>query len=441
MTEKDLLVKESCITFSGLFSFDSTEFKHGFAPEKYANYEQLPEIENSFDYYRTLFYPNFCDNVISKKVHSKHTIRNNTFRHLLLKDIDQFNCLELKTDTDSIINFSITKAELFLFNDLTVAYKNEMLGIYSFSININEPEISLNLVSLFISKIRLLASKNRIKISGIQYSTLEFIENFIVHRTLSHDLISSIMGNKLKTYSVTNLQNEILEYRNLLFDLATASLVRLNDEKSFFSPSQKYCDSIYERHSISVFNNWHALSLFDSFTVLGFNISNIDQTWGTTYHFIYVHCLRMKFYMFRVNAELTNITSLEKNSEQLRNSFIEYIDKHNFKMISYNFLPNLIYQKINQSLDIQAEINDLEHKISNISLLFKEAIDKRLNKILLLVAILGLSSGILATSTLIMKISSISEDNFFPFGGAILSFIIFTLVIIYFFKNSHKINK
>lgn len=441
MTEKDLLVKESAMIFCGLFSFTKTEFDHGFNNSRYVEYDQLPDNNNTFSYFRTLYYPNFCNSIISKKVHSNFTVSDIPFRHHLVKEIDQFKKMVLITEKDSSIKFSITKAELFLFNENTSFNKNQLLGIYSFSVQIDEPEVSLNTISSFISAIRVLSSKNKISINNNQYTTLEFIEKFIVCKSISDSFITSIMGNKLKTYSVTSLKTNQQDYKSLLFDLATACPIRMNNESSLYSPSEEYYDSIFEKNLVSVFNNWHALALFDSFTVLGSEMDNINLAWVDTYFFIYIQCLRIKFYMFRINAEFTNITSLNKHSEEMRNSFIEYINKNNYSIISYNFLPNVLHQKISQSLDIPNEVTDLEQKISNINLLFREGMEKRLNKILFLVALLSLSTGILDTTTLIIKLSSSNEVTFYPLWGGILSFSIISLIFIYFLISTRRIRK
>jgi hypothetical protein len=431
MNQNDLSIKESSITFCGLFTFGAQEFENIFTSDEFIEYENIPDTVKSFTYFRSIYYPNFCKSIISKKIHSNNDNSVRSFRHIFLKDVVQFHDLKLMSEEGEEIMFKITKAELFLFRDHTSIHKSEMLGIYSFTTQVCEAAMSLNLISNYINKLRLLTSNNKIFIAGNRLTTLQFIEKHIVYRKLSRDFITSIMGNKLKTYSITNLNNDVKDFKNLLFDLATASPIRMDQEYSYFEPSEEYSDYIFDRDLISVFKNWHALTLFDSFTVLGSRMENLSLTWENTYFFIYIHCLRIKFYLFRINAELSDISSLGRNSKKVRDSFVEYISTNNFSFISYNFLPNIIYQKMHQSLEIQDEVTYLEQKISNISLMFREAMDKRLNNILLLVALLTLSTSILDTSTLMIKLTSSSEEIFYPFSGAMLTGLILSFIFIY----------
>jgi len=49
--------------------------------------------------------------------------------------------------------------------------------------------------------------------------------------------------------------------------------------------------------------------------------------------------------------------------KNLEDSFHEFNRYYNFKQISFNFLPQLIYEKIRAGLNIEHEMNDIRHAI------------------------------------------------------------------------------
>ena len=86
-------------------------------------------------------------------------------------------------------------------------------------------------------------------------------------------------------------------------------------EDNGISPS--YLEEVLHKSKISFYNNWSALSLMDTFTILSFKAPGwLLNNWTDTYfRLIYIHSLFLKFYLFRLNIRfrknLSDISQLE----------------------------------------------------------------------------------------------------------------------------------
>ena len=87
---------------------------------------------------------------------------------------------------------------------------------------------------------------------------------------------------------------------------------------SAVSSSPEYFGRIMGNNRISIYNNWKALALFDTFTMLGHDVPDwLRQNWIDNYfNMIYVSLLFNKLYLFRLNIlfrkRLRKIDRLER---------------------------------------------------------------------------------------------------------------------------------
>ncbi len=79
------------------------------------------------------------------------------------------------------------------------------------------------------------------------------------------------------------------------------------------------------------------------------------------------------------------------DSVKTRDEFESYLNTYNISHISYNFLPNLIYQGLRKSLQIDNELTQFQERINRISQAIQEEQQKRSN---MLLAVVGAMTSI-----------------------------------------------
>jgi hypothetical protein len=240
-------------------------------------------------------------------------------------------------------------------------------------------------------------------------------------------------GNKLKLFSITESN---IKYPNgynsdhLLYDIATCSPVGTaigSGQIPSLQPSAGYFKEILERHKISVFDNWSALGLFDSFALV-YNGDIYKYNWESIYfRLLYIHSLFIKNYLVKISSEfqlgLNKVTTLE-------NKFHEFNKHFNLKQISHNFLPQLIYEKIRIGFNIENELTEIKHAIDRDHRLREEKREKKVNVALFIVAMLTVFTAIKDGSEWITQVIHVEHGPVFNIV-TILAFLIIYSVVFY----------
>lgn len=191
-------------------------------------------------------------------------------------------------------------------------------------------------------------------------------------------------GNKLKVFQIAVVDEDNWEEEssdNLLFEMGTLSPVGSCGSNSANASSGSYISKVMEDGKVSVFNNWKALSLFDTFTMLGNRIpDSIVDNWVANYFgMLYISELYVKFYLFRLNNDFRlNYKSADKLLEQ----FDEFDYSCWFDNVSYNFLPRLIHRSMEKGLDITAEKQRLYEMMARQNENREKRDDQRMNNLL-----------------------------------------------------------
>lgn len=174
----------------------------------------------------------------------------------------------------------------------------------------------------------------------------------------------NLTGAKMKIFQLVEMPIQKVDDA-LLYEIATSTPIgSVNCEGHGFKPSKSYFDMIMKEHSISAFDNWKALALNDSLTCLfirGVN-SYVKDNWIKCYFpLIYLKAYFEKHFCFNRNIQY-------RCGNESKNLIKEmaYMEKYYFyDNISYNFLPNLIYEKVKFGLGIDLEKRELSEQIKN----------------------------------------------------------------------------
>jgi hypothetical protein len=72
-----------------------------------------------------------------------------------------------------------------------------------------------------------------------------------------------------------------------------------------------------------------------------------------------------------------------------RDKFQDYLNHYNFKHIAFNFLPNLIFDKIRVALGIEDEIETFEKRLGNLAASIQEQQEKRQAFLLTIISVIS----------------------------------------------------
>jgi hypothetical protein len=177
-----------------------------------------------------------------------------------------------------------------------------------------------------------------------------------------------------------------------------------------------------------VFNNWKALSLFDTFTILchDFNEGNTANYIDNYFGMIYVSELFVKFYLFRLN---NNFRLNNQSADKLLAQFEDFEYSCWFENVSYNFLPRLFHRAIEQGLEIIPEKQCLYQMIAKQKDAREKRDDQRMNNLLFYLTIFTICSTVWDASSLFNEMYPYEHY----FGSAILGFriVVFAMLIIF----------
>ncbi len=381
----DTKINNSIIKIVGLLGEYPTKKRKLFQNQLLKNgYKEDAGSAESEKILKDIFYPDFRSLMFIKKaVEKDEELLSRRFRSEELKTLDF-----VKRDRDKKIiehyNVDVVKSEIFLFG--------EQIGLFSLTLKINENNQNFSFISNIINQCRNFDAEININATNENFGPKwhEWIsKNYLCGTALRDEKkmikADEFSGSKFKVFSVFDCEISPLDRRNMLFDLGTSSPINSSIGEGNYAPHPDYFNEIM-KNKISIFNNWESLCLFDSFTTIGNGIlSNYGSriSWEDSYFRVYLFRLFFKYNLYRYNSDLHD------NTVQLRNQFEQFLNQYNLSHISFNFLPNEIFNKIGVALDLDEELNTFQTRINRISTAIQEEKQSRTNALLQFVSVLG----------------------------------------------------
>ena len=118
-----------------------------------------------------------------------------------------------------------------------------------------------------------------------------------------------------------------------------------------------------------------------------------------------------------------------------RKEFQEFYNKYYFKKISYNFLPNEIFKRISNSLEIEEDIEFIENRLETLASQINEKQQKQQEFLLLCISVIAL----LETPLHIEGIREIvGVDNMVVYNSFVYPSLILTLVLLLILRYRSK---
>ena len=430
MEKKNLTVNNSIVRIVGVFEQNLT--KNKFKAKLIASGFKTIEENDPSSFHKNYWYPEFRDmfflqkNETSTKIYTKYPDVK----------IDFFVRNNKTTGIDETIRVEIGKIELFTFKD--------GLNLFAIEVSITQKELSYYSDLTFVIR----DFYRKVMDNGKEYNWVNWIEEFclcgvkISSKPEEKNVkVDDYSGSKFKLYTILDIEEELDDQtrEELLYDVGCVAPIGSAGGNFDLTPSKKYYKELM-KNKISVFSNYEILPLFDSYTAIGKNILEADQssfkrkTWAESYFRIYLYNLFIKFNLYRYNSELIN------DSEEIRDKFEEFINTYNLSHLSYHFLPNKIFHQHRESLEIDSELKKFQQRVNKINLSIQEKQQKRTNLLIAVFTIItSLSSITPIWSSLQGLKNNLQWSNFLFYGAIIIILIIVGVpVISYLFPEKTK---
>ena len=182
-------------------------------------------------------------------------------------------------------------------------------------------------------------------------------------------------GNNMKVFQIVKTHDKEPN-DELLYELASFSPIGAVSGDHPVAPSTEYYNRIMKENSVSTFKNWKALSLLDSFTVLGGENFG-SWTWENKYFpLIYLRCFFEKAFCFSRN----NAYRMGEKVENLDKDMSDMEKFYFYNNISSNFQPNLLYKSMAKGMGIKEERLEISRQIKEAANQKREEDRNRVNK-------------------------------------------------------------
>lgn len=173
--------------------------------------------------------------------------------------------------------------------------------------------------------------------------------------------------------------------------MGTVSPINSGKGLTGLSPDPEYFNQLLQNR-VAAFKNWEALCLFDGFCAIGHKFlldrdGVLKRDWDETYFRIYLFRLFFKYNLYRYSTLISKENS--DKAVKYRDQFEDFLNHYNISHISFNFLPNMIFEKVGNALDLQTEADMFRERIRNLSTAIQEKKQAKTNFLLQLVT--GLS--------------------------------------------------
>jgi len=361
--------------FCGVILLD--EQSYATQSEKVSWLNRIEQPQRFLEHINRGYYPNFLSNI------SPEAINEQAIKHYTVSAfIASPKMLSINLPQQNSVSVLIPYFDIYLFPD--------GVAIFAFKVHTHPEHATYQNLSIVLSHFR---NPNSMLASGDEnISVTDFIrEEISILFTLREEWNKYIP--QLKAYSIINdasLSSFNVSLDHTLFEISHA-LPSGSSSETAYSPSPEYYKEVMS-NSISVFQNWKAIALFDTFTRISCSFEDTFKSWEHEYFLIYIHSLYTKFQLYSFNSKLKDVNVVDIQTTKIRNRFIEFVNDYHLAYISYKFLPNLLYDNMNRSLEIQKELDRMEVKIERIHETFQEKKSNQMNRLLLIISLLSILS-------------------------------------------------
>lgn len=345
------------------------------------------------------------------------------------------NHFQLKATSIQAINQSLSaseKEQVFAIQHIEVLLLPQGFGLFIIKSGLDKKHLQWHTIAETANAIRQIMPTDNIIPMSVQW-----IEDYITPLFCTNTQDWRKYNSQLKTVTLVDIDTQPtaadMDYYLLALGNHLSPL-----ETDIFAASTQYSSQIITEASISVFHNWKALCLQDSLSRIAVNLNDKDQfkLWENEYLYLYVNVLFNRFFLQYTNDKLVDFTKKIKTLLKARDLFFVLTSKYNHHKVSYKFLPNTLYSTFSKAMDIQSEIDMIDNKIERLNTINQEKNNKRIQKLLAILAVLSTFFAVAKDGRYIFNIQS---ENLMYFLGGVASLAIVFLVFIFIGKKPNNL--
>lgn len=237
-------------------------------------------------------------------------------------------------------------------------------GIVMFSIDINQKGVELSDALQAVASMRNITAPDFANIPEYEQLVLAPLKE-ACQAAGNPGEAASLMecGNKLKIFQSVVCNDQGVKEEDLYHILFGAGTLAVYDENDPMSFSRDYYDSIMDSSKLSVFKNWKALALLDTFSIAAESVREyMPMVWSEDYfRKIFLYALYTKFFLFRVNLDFREG---KRKIKDIQKDLDTFEARYAFPKISYNFLPVEFCKAMFVGLDIEEERTKITEKVT-----------------------------------------------------------------------------
>ncbi len=437
--QESIKINSSYIILSGFFNYKEESINNNLFDSDFTEWQNRifdGDYKSTFQYLKSSYYDNFLNNIFPE-INEPSIEKRKEFgllEHYTFKDIIDnksiFQGIEVSINKEKTALFNIDFVDLYMFP--------HGIGIFSLKLQLQNEYQNINDISDFFNRIRMLHANFILPNGGGEISFKAFIENNIL-KSIKLKLDWDSYNPQLKSYIQIDVNGEMTseERNHLIYDIGNISLLGSAEGKGFLAPSPQYYKKQISENLISVFNNWSALTLFDTFTRISNDFPDSFKSWEYDYFNIYIHTLYSKFFLYLTSSKLSDVVVVNRETANIRDEFIEFINDEFHSHVSYKFLPNLIVERLHNSLGIEIEVEKMETKVSRINEYFKEKRENTLNIAISIIAFLSIFSSLYDFSEWGISLGY-PRELMFPYTSITIGLVIFGAIAFILRKNFRK---
>ena len=383
-------IQNALIKMVGVFAYTNKDIKR-FLAQGYRTSEVVEvadeivnddeRVKSTLQNYKDLFYPEF------RGIALDGTMRDLAMKALSRKKVFDF---QLAMKDGVMLPVQVNEQELMLFKG--------GIGIFSVTFSLLEPTVT------YVSNLTFNARSFQTRVNDAKDGPLmaQWISTNVLcgipitgGRKVEVDRYS---GSKFRFYTILDIADDPampFDRNELMYEIGTCSRIGTMQLNNHSTPSESYYNELLS-DKLDVFRNYSGLALLDSFTVVGeknyFPVSAqghySHHSWNRSYFRIYVFNLFMKYNLFRFNSRFLN------DPVKYRDEFERFLNYYNFKQISFNFLPALIFEKMRRALGIDGEIEQFRDRLSSLATAIQEQQEKRQAALLTIISLVSSISAV-----------------------------------------------
>ena len=437
--KENTMLNSSYVILSGFFANKDEDIDNNLLNKDFYEWQNRifdGDYKSTFQYLKSSYYSNYLNNIFPE-VNEPSSAKRKQFdllEHYTFKDIvenrDNYKGIEVSINPKKKALFDIDFIDLYLFP--------HGIGIFSIKVQLQSNYQNIIDASDFFNAIRMLHTSIRLPNDKSEVTLKSFVEKRVLKSIeLSADWDS--YNPQLKSYIQIDIEGSMTseERNHLIYDIGNISPLGSAEGKGFLAPSPEYYEQQISENLISVFNNWSALTLFDTFTRISNDFPDRFKSWEYDYFNVYIHTLYSKFFLYLTSSKLSDVTVVNKATADIRDEFIEFINDEFHSHVSYKFLPNMIVEKLHNSLGVNVEVDKMETKVLRINEYFKEKREKTLNIAISVIAFLSVFSSLYDFSEWGISVGY-PRELMFPYTSITIGLVIFGAIFFILRKNIQK---